>query len=173
LPLSSHARKEWIAFQHDIERTIGSGARLESVRGLGNKLPEHAARLAAVLTLFDDPEAAEISHAAMEAGTMLARFYADEALRLADGVQVSADALLAEKVRLWLLNTWTEPLVSLPDVYQLGPNAVREKARASKIVQMLEEHGHLRRVEGGAQIRSTKRREAWQIMNKAPNVRVN
>ncbi len=166
LPLSPEARREWIAFQHSTEGSIGLGGNLETVRGLGNKLPEHAARLAAVITLFSNPEAPDISAAAMGSGIVLAQFYAGEALRLADSAQISADALLAEKVRGWLVHHWSETLVSLPDIYQHGPNAVREKARARKVVQVLEEHGHLLRVDGGAVIRGAKRRDAWQIVER-------
>jgi hypothetical protein len=34
--------------------TIGPNGALEPVRGLANKLPEHAARLAAILALVDE-----------------------------------------------------------------------------------------------------------------------
>ena len=100
----------------------------------------------------------------MGSGIVLAQFYVGEALRLADSAQISMDALLAEKVRGWLANHWSEKVVSLPDIYQQGPNAVREKAKAKKVVQLLEEHGHLLRIEGGAVIRGAKRRDAWQIV---------
>jgi hypothetical protein len=166
LPLSPEARREWIAFQHSTEGSIGPGGNLETVRGLGNKLPEHAARLAAVLTLFSNPETPEISAAAMGSGIVLAQFYAEEAIRLADSAQISVDALLAEKVRGWLVHHWSETRVSLPDIYQHGPNAVREKAKARKVVQVLEEHGHLLRIDGGAVIRGAKRRDAWQIVER-------
>jgi len=46
---------------------------LESIRGLGNKLPEHATRLAAVLTLMLDFHAGEIARREMEAGIELAQ----------------------------------------------------------------------------------------------------
>jgi hypothetical protein len=167
LPLSTAARADWISFQHEIERAIGRGGDFEAVRGLGNKLAEHAARLAAVLTLFADPDAAEISGEAIGSGIVLAQHYAAEAVRLADAAQISADALIADKVRLWLMHNWSEPLASLPDIYQHGPNVVREKAKAEKVVRMLEGHGHLHRIAGGATIRGTKRRDVWRIVGKA------
>jgi hypothetical protein len=48
LTLSSGARGLWIAFADHVERAIGLNGALEPVRGLANKLPEHAARLAAI-----------------------------------------------------------------------------------------------------------------------------
>jgi hypothetical protein len=141
------------------ERAIGRGGDLEAVRGLGNKLPKHTARIAVVLTLFADPDAGKILSGAMGSGIVLAEHYAAESLRLADSAQVSADTRLAEKVRLWLLRNWSDLLVSLPDIYQHGPNAVREKARADRVVRTLEDHGHLCRVLGGAEIRAVRRRD--------------
>ena len=38
-------------FADHVKRAIAPGAELEPIRGLANKLPEHAARLSAVLTL--------------------------------------------------------------------------------------------------------------------------
>ena len=46
LSLAPEARSRWISFTNYVERAIGQGGELEPVRGLGNKLPEHAARLA-------------------------------------------------------------------------------------------------------------------------------
>jgi hypothetical protein len=48
LPLSAQARASWIGFYNHIEVRLGAGGELEPVRGLANKLPEHAARFAAV-----------------------------------------------------------------------------------------------------------------------------
>jgi hypothetical protein len=40
-------RPLWIKFADHVERAIAAGGELESIRSLANKLPEHAARLAA------------------------------------------------------------------------------------------------------------------------------
>ena len=99
-----------------------------------------------MLTLFADLEAAEISAAAMGSGIVLAQFYVGEALPTGGGTypQISMDALLAEKVRGWLVNHWSEKGDEpATDIYQHGPNAVREKAKAEKVVQLLEEHAFI------------------------------
>jgi hypothetical protein len=51
LPLSPEARVLWVGFADHVEASVGSGGDMEAIRGLANKLPEHAARLAAVLAL--------------------------------------------------------------------------------------------------------------------------
>ena len=92
--------------QSRIEAQIASDGALAPVSGLANKLPEHAARLAAVLALVADVEANEIAADHMSAGIVLAQHYAAEALRMFEGSQVGADLLLAQK----LLGLATRPL---------------------------------------------------------------
>jgi hypothetical protein len=54
LPLSADATAEWRAFVGHVEQSIGRGGPLEPIKGFANKLPEHAARIAAVLTLVEN-----------------------------------------------------------------------------------------------------------------------
>jgi hypothetical protein len=164
LPLSPEARALWRNFADHVERAIASGGGLETVRGLANKLPEHAARLAAVLTLVRNIDAGEIASAEMGAGIALAEHYAAEALRLFGASRINADIRLAQKLRDWLLYTWPEPAISLPDIYQRGLNAIGDKATAAKLVAILEDHGWLMRIPQGAVVAGQRRRDAWQIV---------
>jgi hypothetical protein len=102
LPLSTEARRLWIGFYDHVERRVASGGELEPVRGLANKLPEHAARLAAVLTLVRDIHAAEIACPEMQAGIELAQHYAAEALRLFGASRVRPDLHRAQQLLMWL-----------------------------------------------------------------------
>jgi Protein of unknown function (DUF3987) len=82
LPLSAASQQLWFGFADYTESTIAQGGDLEAIKGLANKLPEHAARIAAVLTLVRDIYAGDIAPDEMAAGIMLAQHYAAEALRL-------------------------------------------------------------------------------------------
>jgi hypothetical protein len=166
LQLAPDARKIWIGLADNIERQIGADGALAPVRGLANKLPEHAARLAAVLALVSDVETTEISPDHMAAGVALAQHYAAEALRMFEGNRISPDLLLAQKLSGWLNGCWNEKQISLPDIYQNGPNAIREKATATKLVKILEDHGWLHRIEGGAVVAGCHRRDAWRIIGR-------
>ncbi len=53
---------------------------------------------------------------------------------------------------------------SLPDLYQRGPEAIRDAAAARHTVTILEDHGWLVRIPQGAEIAGTRRREAWRII---------
>ena len=164
LPLTSEARRLWISFADYIEKAIAQGGPLEPVRGLANKLPEHAARLGAVLSVVRDLDCAAISAEEISAGIALAEHYAAEALRLFDTRQMSAELLLAQRLLVWLQRQWAEPAVSLPDIYQRSLNAIRDQATARKLVSLLEDHGWLVRLAGGTVVAGQRRREAWRIV---------
>jgi hypothetical protein len=164
LPLASDARKMWIAFADNIEGQIKPDGALALVRGIANKLPEHAARLAAVLALITDAEVIEISTEHLSAGIDLAQHYLAEALRMFESGRIDADLLLTQKLLGWLSGSWNETAISLPDIYQNGPNAIRDKATATKLVKILEDHGWLHRIAGGAVIAGQPRRDAWRII---------
>jgi hypothetical protein len=98
LRLAPRARKLWIAFADSVELQIAREGALFPVKGIANKLPEHAARLAAVLALVSDADASEISAEKMAAGITLAQHYVAEALRLFEASRVSDDLRLAQRL---------------------------------------------------------------------------
>jgi len=164
LSLSPVARRLWIEFDNRKEVAIRENGENAQIRGLANKLPEHAARLAAALTLVRDIGAGEILSDEMAAGIVLAQHYAAEALRIFEAGQIGTDLRLAQKALDWLLFQWTEPAISLPDLYQRGPNAIRDKRSAQKVIANLEDHCWLVRLTAGAEIGGIRRREAWRIV---------
>lgn len=159
LPMSAAARRVWIAFADHIEKQVGPGGELEPVRGLANKAPEHAARLAAVLALVDDLNMPELPVEAMEAGIALVEHYLAEAMRLFSVPAVPENLKLAQKLLVWL-QSFGADLVSLRDIYRDGPNAIRDKATAARSVAVLEDHGWLRR-QGPA---TGRRGDLWRIV---------
>ncbi len=76
---------------------------------------------------------------------------------------MSGDLALAQDVLSWL-QSWPDTAISLPDIYQRGPNKVRDLGTARRLVDILEQHGHLLPIPGGAMVRGLLRREVWAIM---------
>ncbi len=167
LPLSLEARTKWIAFSDHVEHLIGPGGDMEPIKGLANKLAEHAARLAAILALVENLDAEAVSGSHMDAGIDLVQHYAGEALRLFAAIAISENLRIAQEVLDWLMNKWGKPEVSLPDIYQNGPNAIRDKQSASRIVNILVDHGWLEPIDGGGVLAGKKRRDAWKIIRVA------
>ena len=114
--------------------------------------------------MVNDIHTSELMAPEMSAGIALAQHYAAEALRLFGVGRLGTDLQLAQKLLAWLLGGWHEVAVSLPDIYQRGPNAIRDKATAKKLVAILEDHGRLVRLPGGATVAGQYRREAWRIV---------
>ena len=108
--------------------------------------------------------AANVGSDEMRAGIALAEHYAAEALRLFGSARISAELRLAQRLLDWLLSTWGEPVISLPDVYQRSLNAIADKATAAKLVAILEDHGWLLRIPEGAVVAGQRRRDAWRII---------
>jgi Protein of unknown function (DUF3987)/Primase C terminal 2 (PriCT-2)/Bifunctional DNA primase/polymerase, N-terminal len=161
--LAPLARKMWTSFSDCTDEQAKSDGALHAIRGLAGKLPEHAARIAAVLALVADIEAREISADYLAAGITVAQYYATEALRMFEGSRINADLLLAQKLLNWLKGK-NEPLISLPDIYQRGPNAIGDKATAARLVAILVDHGWLIPVEGGAEVGGHYRRDVFRII---------
>lgn len=162
LPLSPEAKALWIKFHDQIEEQLADSQPLAPIRGLANKIPEHALRLAGVLTLYDDISAVEIPLAHMGNGIKLAQYYAEEALRLFQSGAVDPDLVLAEKLLAWGHERGTQYL-SLVDIYQKGPNPIRDTKTAKKITAILEDHGWFIPVPNGMELDGHFRREVWEV----------
>jgi hypothetical protein len=166
VPLSSDAKRAWKAFYSMIERQLLPDGELRAIKGLANKLPEHATRLAAVLALIDDVDTGVLSLDHLERGILLAEHYASEALRIHGSARISPDIQAAAHLLAWLTNKWSEPVVSAVECYSRGPRAVRSKRQAEKLLAILEEHGWIMRLETSAVIKDKKRQQVWQIYGK-------
>ncbi len=82
----------------------------------------------------------------------------------AGGQKHPAGPVQCEALLDWLGRSWGEDLVSLPDIYQCGPNSIPDQKTARRIVSVLEDHGWLFPVEGGAVVKGQRRQEVWRIV---------
>jgi hypothetical protein len=161
IALNPDAKKLWIGFHDHVEMHLGEGKIFAPIRGFANKAAEHAARIAGVLALVEDLHRRSISKRSMEAGIALCEFYLSEALRLFEAGACDPDLVLAEKLLSWALAQGE--YIHLAQVYQFGPNALRDAKTARRIAGLLQDHGWLRSVED-KEIDGMKRREAWQVV---------
>lgn len=161
--LSPEAKAVWIRFHDECERAIAPNGRLSTIRAFGAKLPEHAGRLAAVLTLFDDPDAMEVHEDAMQSGVTLANYYASEMLRLNGGATVSTELRTAQR----LLNWWQgqpNPILHLAMIYQFGPSELREAKAARAAATILTESGWIERLPPSTFVDGKPRKEVWRLV---------
>ena len=144
LSLSANARALWVAFYNAIEAEQADGKELAHARAFASKAAEQAARIAGVITLFNDPGALEVGADAMDGAMEVMKFYLGEHLRLmGTGKQEQADS------RLRTLLDWMQlqgHIVSNADVQQKCPRLVRKlKTKGIKLLlEELKERGYIR-----------------------------
>jgi len=163
LRLHREAAALWVAFHDEAEAALVPVGVYAAVKAFGAKLAEHAGRLAAVLTVYADPDAMEVPGEMMACGIMLAQHYAAELLRLQGACAVAPDLRLADQLLAWWLRQ-PDPRCHLATVYQRGPNALRDSATARRIVGILHKHGQVRRLPAGTVLDGSSRRDAWELV---------
>lgn len=161
LPISREARDVLTAFARKVEKAQAPDGPFEDTRAFASKTAEHAARLAAVLTIYADPDAAQVTGETMAGAIEIATFYANEAARLADAAIVPPEVADAEQMRKWLLGSWDEPCISASIAAQLGPFKLTKRVR--KALQLLADYGWLLQ-DNGAKVAGKSRKEAWKIV---------
>lgn len=165
LPLSKPAKADWITYFDDIEKLLAEGGKLESIRGFASKAAEHAARLAGVLALIADPNAAEIDLVHVQSGILLLDYYLTETLRIQDAGIADPDLMLAQRLLDWL-HELGEQHVYLAKIYQFGPSGIRDAKTARKLLGILEDHRWIVRIQGGMRLDDAHRKDAWRIVGK-------
>lgn len=136
LYMDDEARALWIAFYNEIEKQQASGSELDGARPFASKAAEHAARIAGIIAMVEDPKASRVNSAAMDGAIQLTAFYLTEHLRLTGaGRQERVDNNLRTLLE-WLDSRG--PVVPQKDVLQKTPRALRN-LKASGINQLLQE----------------------------------
>ena len=163
LTLSDEATSAWIAFHDECESAMRVNGALHRIRGFAGKLAEHAGRLAAVLSVYHDPDTMEVSALAMQCGIQLAYHYSFEMLRLADGASVPRNLRSAQKLLSWW-QTWESPVIHIATIYQRGPSDLRNAKAARIAAETLEDHGWIERLAPGVEVDGRPRKEAWRLL---------
>lgn len=163
LTFSDEASCLWMGFHNEAESKMAAGGEYEQIKGFANKMPEQAARMAAVLALVENIKAEVVEERHIRSGILLASYYAGEAVRLNEHGYADPNIVKAERLYDWLVNRWGQDMISAPDIYQ-NLNFIRDKNTAKRIIAVLVDHGWLVLIEGGATINGQRRREAWRII---------
>jgi len=163
--LSPAARQMWIAYHDHIEVQQTPDGAYRSITAFASKSAEHAARLAAIIQLFDDPDAQLIDPERMTHGIKLVDFYLSEAIRLKQLAADNQDLVLAEKLLEWFKAEGLKEIYPVK-VYHDGPGVIRSKAKATPIIKILEDHGYLSPIdpEDAPEIDGKIRKQAWRIV---------
>jgi len=163
LPLSGDARRLYVRLHNATMEAMAQGQPLESVRPFASKLTENAVRIAGILTLLADAEAIEIEAATLADAATLARYYADEAVRLTDAAATDPAMKRADTLWRWLQSR-SGDMIGLATVYQYcQPKSLRTAKAAREAMDTLTAHHCAIPVPDGATIDGKHHKEAWRI----------
>ena len=163
LKLTPEAEALLVALHDEIEAQLGEHGDLRHISGFSNKIPEHATRIAGVLTFIRNPQATDLKENAVKAGIMLARYYLAEALRLNESHPDDEGIRLAKKLKVWLDDKWDEPAVSKACIQNKVPNELRNKAKLNTAFDVLVDYGWLAPLDEATVIKGHTRQEAFKV----------
>jgi hypothetical protein len=127
-------------------------------------MPEHALRIAAVMTVIENPRAASISKFMFWRAANLVNYYANQHLEIFDDSDVDEKTRNAELLFDWLQNKYTEDFISMTEIQQEGPHKLRVSKVAYETVNTLMQHNWLVIASPTAKVRNRKvRTTAWFI----------
>lgn len=145
IPLSSEAKEAWKKFYEEVESELRPSGRYRQCYSFAKKIAEHALRIAGILEVFQDLHATNISTDTMHRGIAIARWYLNEASRINGIASVDHDLELAQRV-LEFLQKREDKQFNLREVMRNGPNPVRTKKNAERVIQILLQHEYIRPV---------------------------
>lgn len=163
LALSMEAKARLLRFHNDVEEGQLPGGPFEAITTVASKASQQAARLAGIMTLFEDTEADEITPGVMADAIALIEWYLAEAKRLLATGPISDKIRDAEILRTWLVDRRREPVISLRDIARFGPNQLRETARIRLLMTVLEAHNWVIPAPGTV-IAGRAVKEAWRVV---------
>ena len=150
ITFTADARTMWIAFADAVEADLKPEGKYAEISGFAAKLPEHAARIAAVISMIQDKTVTEITDRALAGAIALAMFYGEEALRVIGIGSAEADSENAADLIAWIRKKELRVVGKRYLSLNVFPRSLRTAATLSRAIALLEEHGHLSPIKGGA-----------------------
>lgn len=147
--LSDAATALWIEFYNHVELQQASGQALSLAKAFASKAAEQAARIAAICTLVENPDASEISEETMAGAVQVASYYLVEHLRLTGS---SLEDQRTGQIRTLL--SWLQQqgrTVSWERVLQYSPASLRhlKSAGLRPLLDELVQRGYVRPIRPG------------------------
>jgi len=161
--MEDDAKNVWVAAYEDIERESGKGCMFESIEGFSGKAANHIIRLAGIMALFNDINRKSIPKKYIDNAVVLMEYYLNERLRLTKMAEPNFELENAKILLKWIHNKGLK-VVTLPDIYQNGPNRFRNKKQAQDTINILENHYWVTMIEGGglSEISNKKSKDMWR-----------
>lgn len=172
LPLSKGAEDIYCKFHDAIEQKLSPQGLLKSVKPFASKSAEIAGRIAGIFTAVEIEAPRTIEADRMKRAAILMEWYVGEAVRLRDSAAIPQNIRRAEALETWATEKGKNRF-HLSEVYQFGPQCIRNKQAAKAAAKTLEDHGRIVDLtDGGAipvLIGETRRKFAWELVPEVQN----
>lgn len=146
LTFSPEAASTFLHFASWVESQLGPQGNFSAIRGFASKLTNHMARLAAVIHYFGE-NAGPINIESTMAAIRLAEWYAGEQRRLLGADDpIAARQEYARLLYEWLVRDSQRRMTTdcrLNDLYNLGPNKLRRRAKLNIALDELQSQGRI------------------------------
>jgi hypothetical protein len=165
IKIDQAAQIEWIGFYNALESELVTDGCYQSISEFASKAGEHTKRLAAILSLVDDPNSELVSLESMKKAIQLMCYYVEERLRV-ETIQSRAPILKAAKKianKLIDLSKTCYSNFCLEDIYK-NNRFVRTADKAREIFGYLEEHNYIFKLPFGGKRKERYKKEMW-ILN--------
>lgn len=143
ISMSDEAVQLWIQFYNWAESESEENKELYVVKDIASKSAEQVARIAAILTIFRDPNSLIIEQNEMINAQYLMCWYIGEAIRLRNIHRPDPDLLKANNLLDWICSR-PDATVSLKEIMQLGPARTRLKKDAELALSRLISHNRIK-----------------------------
>lgn len=168
LALSEDALTVCVDFHDKIERELGRGGKAADISGFAAKAPEHACRIAAIMTRFEDREATVISGDVMNAACKMVRYYLGQYKYLCIAATNETEVSQAQILLDWLRkNLQPGDGFATDRILQFGPVSARRAKALDRMLGILKEYGWVDDLPAGAKIDGKRRRKAYRLSPKA------
>ncbi len=149
IKFSDDAKVSWIEFHDRIEKQLAVGGNYQDVRDVASKIADNAARLAALIHVFEGNEG-PISKNAFDGAEAIVQWHLDESCRFFNEVSMSPELANAVRVERWLVKMCQHGAVTSMRrnvIRQKGP--VRDLSALNAAISELVKLGRIRNVKDG------------------------
>jgi hypothetical protein len=172
LTLSDGARDVCIEFHDEVEKRLAPGKWAADISGFAGKAPEHACRLAALMTLYEDRDATIVSQDIMTKACGIVKYYLKQYKHLCAAGTNDATVALAQTLLDWLRQNVAPGSGFATDrILQSGPVGTRNARILDQALEVLARHDWVARLPEGTVIAGKKRRKAWVLNPRIPDDR--
>ena len=163
MPLAREAKRLWVAFHDHVEAATGRWrCRSKGCAALATKPPSMRRAWPACSRWLRTSRRTRSTRHTCGQGLPWRIFISPKRCACLTAGGFDPDVVLAEKLLAWSTG---KSRIALAQVYQYGPRPLRDAKTARRIVTLLEEHGWLARVVGGATLDGDFRRDVWRVVS--------